>query len=442
MSFRVRLTLIFTIVWGMLVLLAALAAQVGVTRGLFTYVQNSLLHDTEQFAKFYSAGLTGTAPLEGTGNINVSFYDLAGNRFLPREGNPEQVIPKEVILTAGNSPRIYTSLRFIAAYQRVSFGIIALSQDIGYIYALSDQVARSVALSLLFLLPVGVLLIIVTSQLTLRPLQEASRAIQNRGPENLSDVKYPGPPDELGRIVDRVNSLLFAVREARERERAFLAEVSHELRTPLTSLTGYLERLSRNPAEQSALEGAKRTTEHLTRMVGDLLALARGEAERSVNAHIVSLGEVLKQVVQEYPGVSLRLPKEDLEVLGDPDRLMQLARNLISNAVRAAERPQGVRVMAWRENLDPFETLPPTQGTPPEGWAVFAVRDDGPGIDPEILPRLFQRFARGPQGGTGLGLAIARQIAMAHGGKIEVTSKPGDTRFTVYLPLLSDAEED
>ena len=73
---------------------------------------------------------------------------------------------------------------------------------------------------------------------------------------------------------------------------------------------------------------------------------------------------------------------------------------------------------------------------------MFAVRDDGPGIDPEILPRLFQRFARGPQGGTGLGLAIARQIAMAHGGKIEVTSKPGDTRFTVYLPLLAEAEEE
>lgn len=238
MSFRVRLTLIFTIVWGMLVLLAAVAARVGVTRGLFAYVESSLLHDTEQFAKFYTAGLTGTAPLEGTGNINISFYNLAGQRFLPREDNPEQIIPKEVILTAGNSPRIYTGRRFIAAYQRVSFGVIALSQDIGYIYALSDQVARSVALSLVFLLPVGVLLIIVTSQLTLRPLQEASRAIQNRGPENLSDVKYPGPPDELGRIVDRVNSLLSAVREARERERAFLAEVSHELRTPLTSLTG------------------------------------------------------------------------------------------------------------------------------------------------------------------------------------------------------------
>ena len=226
------------------------------------------------------------------------------------------------------------------------------------------------------------------------------------------------PKDEFGRMVEAVNALLQALKEAKERERAFLAEASHELRTPLTVLLGHLDRLGRNPMDLEALRTARATAERMRRLVEDLLALARGEVERNLNLHIVDLGEVAREAALEY-GVAAEA--ESAEVLGDPDRLLQLLRNLVANAVRAAGK-EGVRVRVRRE----------------ADHALLEVEDSGPGIPEDLLPRLFQRFARGPGGGTGLGLAIAHAIAKAHGGEIAVESRPGRTVFRVRLPLLEE----
>ena len=140
--------------------------------------------------------------------------------------------------------------------------------------------------------------------------------------------------------------------------------------------------------------------------------------ERNLNLHIVDLGEVAREAALEH-GVAAEA--ESAEVLGDPDRLLQLLRNLVANAVRAAGK-EGVRVRVRRE----------------ADHALLEVEDSGPGIPEDLLPRLFQRFARGPGGGTGLGLAIAHAIAKAHGGEIAVESRPGRTVFRVRLPLLEE----
>ena len=433
MTFRDRLILTFVLLWIVAVALAVALVYYNLNRSLYARTTQTLLDDLQELAQKYNSGRPFNAGLTDIGGTNVTLY-FSGKP--PPEVSVKDLIPEDYILQATHKLQLYEQgSGYVAAYtllESPAGAVLALSQRTDYIQSLVGDLNRSLIQLLLFLLIPGVALLVVSLNLSLQPLRSATKAIQSRGPENLQPIPYTGPNDELRQTVDRVNTLMAAVRESQNRERAFLAEVSHELRTPLTSLNGYLSRLQRNPNDTQAIEVAQRTAAHLTRLVSDLLSLAKGEAERSVNAHLVNLNTVLKRAVDEYPGVqffpnhttdpgSREVKVERLEILGDPDRLLQLARNLIANAVRhAASGASGVQV----------------RSIPKDGWAMFVVRDNGPGIEPDLLPKLFQRFARGPQGGTGLGLAIAKQITEAHKGEIRVTSQPGDTRFMVRIPLV------
>ncbi len=194
--------------------------------------------------------------------------------------------------------------------------------------------------------------------------------------------------------------------------------LAHELRTPLTVLLGHLARLERNPQDLEGLRTARATAERMRRLVGDLLDLARGEVGFGMDPHILDLKALALEAAREQ-GVACE--GEEAEVLGDPDRLLQMLRNLIANAVRAAGK-EGVRVSVRKA----------------KPWALLEVEDRGPGIPQDLLPHLFQRFRRGPGGGAGLGLAVAQAIARTHGGEITVESAPGRTVFQVRLPLLEE----
>ncbi len=416
MRYVTRLTLIFGAIWALLLALSFGAAFFSLRAGLETHVLHLLKEDAASLAKLYDSGTTGKLP--ATGGTYISIYDFSGEPLVLDE--PDHRIPAEVITTADQKePRVYRTPSFAAAYITTSVGVLAVSQDLTFISRLTRNMARTATLAFLLTLPLGWLLVRFGVRWASRPLREAAEAVAARRGADLSPIPYEGPDDELGQIISRFNDLLAELRRSRERERVFLAEVSHELRTPLTVLMGHLERLRKNPADEGALAAAERTARHLTRLVGDLLALARGEAERNVNPHIVDLAELAGNVAAGFPGVTFAA-RSHPEVLGDPDRLVQMLRNLVANAVRAAGRPEGVRVVVGDN----------------DECAWVEVQDDGPGIDPEVLPHLFERFARGPEGGTGLGLAIAKQIAEAHEGRIVVSSEPGRTVFRVELPGL------
>jgi len=415
MRYVTRLTLIFGAIWALLLALSFGAAFFSLRVGLETHVLHLLKEDAASLAKLYDSGTTGKLP--ATGGTYISVYDFSGEPLVLDE--PDHRIPAPVLTAADQEePRVYRTPSFAAAYIATSVGVLAVSQDLTFISRLTRNMARTATLAFLLALPLGWLLVRFGVRWASRPLREAAEAVAARRGADLSPIPYVGPDDELGQIIARFNDLLAELRRSRERERVFLAEVSHELRTPLTVLMGQLERLRKNPADANALAAAERTARHLTRLVGDLLALARGEAERNVNPHIVDLAELAGNVAAGFPGVAFAA-RSHPEVLGDPDRLVQMLRNLVANAVRAAGRPEGVRVVV---------------GNGENAWVE--VQDDGPGIDPEVLPHLFERFARGPEGGTGLGLAIAKQIAEAHEGRITVSSEPGRTVFRVELPGL------
>jgi two-component system OmpR family sensor kinase len=245
----------------------------------------------------------------------------------------------------------------------------------------------------------------------------------------------------LNRLLEHVAEALAARQESENRVRRFVADASHELRTPLASIRGYSE-LTRRAALTEAAEHP---------LPGDLTtALARIESE---SIRMTALVEELLLLARLDEGTELRLESVDLAALasdavadarvggpdhdwrweapgpvtvtGDPARLYQAIANLLANA--RVHTPAGTTVV----------TTVATDGD----RAVVEVSDDGPGIPPELLPDLFERFARGDgsrsraAGSTGLGLAIVKAIVEAHGGETTVTSEPGRTRFSIVLPL-------
>jgi two-component system OmpR family sensor kinase len=248
----------------------------------------------------------------------------------------------------------------------------------------------------------------------------------------------PAVRDEVGQLVTTLNEMLDRLQRLFQGQQRFIADVSHELRTPLAAIRGNLEVLARGAQSDptllsESLEDIGREVTRLTRMVTDLLVLARAEAGMHLERRPVELDLLLLDTYREARhlarGVQVQLAGEDqAQVLGDADRLKQLLLNLVDNALKYTPAGGAVSLSLCRR----------------EAWACLSVRDTGAGISPEELPHIFDRYYRGltgrRRGGMGLGLSIARWVAEEHGGRIEVESAPGQgTAFTVWLPLLEEA---
>ena len=242
--------------------------------------------------------------------------------------------------------------------------------------------------------------------------------------------------DELGQLALTFNEMLESLDEAYKTQQRFIADASHELRAPLTTIIGNLDLLERAPdmdeAERGeALRFVREEAGRMSRLVSDLLVLARADAGQALKKQPVELDRVLMDVLGENQ-VRVRDRKllveelAEVRVSGDPDRLKQLLLILVDNAIRYTPAGGEIRLGLRIERDE----------------AVVRVADTGIGIESEDLPHVFDRFFRAnkarsrDQGGSGLGLSIARWIAEQHGGSITAQSKPGQgSIFTVRLPL-------
>jgi signal transduction histidine kinase len=230
---------------------------------------------------------------------------------------------------------------------------------------------------------------------------------------------------------------LVPIRDAMRRQREFAADASHELRTPLAIVSGSIDHLRRNrdrPVAEvgAALDDIDAGTKRLTALVDDLLVLARTDSGAiELDRAPTDLGELALDAVGELASVAraadveIRIDAEPVSFSGDVDRLRQLVVILVDNAIRHASAAGGRSVQVSVNGV--------------EDSAVLIVDDDGRGLRPEDLPRVFDRFWRAPDappGGTGLGLAIARWIVERHGGTIAAVNRPsGGARFEVRLPI-------
>ncbi|NOZ49135.1 MAG: heavy metal sensor histidine kinase [Chloroflexi bacterium] len=274
----------------------------------------------------------------------------------------------------------------------------------------------------------------------LAPIERIRRQAAAIGAENLGKrLNLDLPDDEVGRLARTFDQMLARLDESFQRQRRFTADASHELRTPLAVIRGevdvVLER-NRSPQEyRETLQSVGTEAERMSRLVANLLLLTRGDnAELTLDYHPLDVADMLRVLVEQMQPraeaadviVRLDLP-EPLLIQADSDRLLQLFVNLLDNAfVYAPHGELSVRGWHMQEVIE------------------ISVTDTGPGIHPEHLSHLFERFYRlekarsRTSGGSGLGLAIAQEIARAHGGDITVDSTPGKgTTFRVRLPILT-----
>jgi two-component system, OmpR family, sensor kinase len=318
-------------------------------------------------------------------------------------------------------------------------------------------------------------------QVSLRPLRRvaATATRVTELPLDSGEVTLPaGVPDtdprtEVGRVGAAFNRMLFHVEKALGRRaasearlRRFAADASHELRTPLSAIRGYAELALRHPGPvpedvTHALGRVQSESARMTVLVDDLLLLARLDAGRPLEREPVDLSRLVIETTSDARVArgdhrwQLDLPDEPVLVPGDEHRLHQVMANLLSNAGK--HTPAGSTVsVALALGATVTGTGTTTAGTAavqrgimPSGPRVeLSITDDGPGIPPELLPELFERFTRGDTGrarevnaagkSTGLGLAIVDAVVAAHDGCIAVTSRPGMTRFAILLPLLPE----
>lgn len=289
----------------------------------------------------------------------------------------------------------------------------------------------------------------------LRPVKEITRTAREIGETDLSRRIALGTQDELGQLADTFDQMLTRLQAAFDRQRQFTADASHELRTPLTIVNLEASRALESPRSATeysrALHVIQAENDFMSRLVNNLLTLSRMDAgQTTLEKERVDLSDVALEVAERMQPLaasrSLDLRTGELPealVLGDRQYLIQMLSNLVENAIKyAGTTGSSICLDVGRD--------------PASNVGRVRVQDDGPGIPPEDLPHIFDRFFqvdrvrshdRGDAGqaaasseaavGSGLGLSIVQWIARAHGGEVRVASEPGKgTTFEVSLPLI------
>ena len=402
---------------------------IGVTGGLIVY-RNALV-EADAFFDYHlrqTALILRDEPVEysvaaqlpandAAYDFVVQVWTLDGVRvYLSR---PHSVLPN--VTTLGFSSVTTSEGRWRVYGAQAMTKVIQVAQPM----RVREQQAVDLALKTLrpfaLLLPVLGFLIWIAVGSALQPLQRLTTLVKARRVDALDPLPDERLPDEVRPLVGALNDLLVRLGVALNRERAFMADAAHELRTPLTALHLQMEMLSRaaNEAERDdAMEKLSAGMQRAIRLVEQMLSLARQEPRAEPVRVSVPLADIAREVVAELVpladakqidlGISNSQPAT---VLGDPDALRTLTRNLVDNAVRYTRA--GGRVDVSVENGAPGEQ------------AILKVVDNGPGIPPEERSRVLDRFYRRPgtsPPGSGLGMAIVKAIADAHDAALELDS--------------------
>jgi signal transduction histidine kinase len=330
---------------------------------------------------------------------------------------------------------------------RVTTGFVQYGRSIAHVESAIDRLWLFIAAGILGGTLLASLAGVAIASRAMRPisaLTATARQITATGDPSghMPDPQVEDEVGELARTLEQMLRSLDAARAEREaamkKQREFVADASHELRTPLTSVLANLELLQaslRTPSQaedRSMVDSALRSSKRMSRLVADLLLLARADAGRAGKHGPCDLAEIAGNAAVELAPLlgdrELEIDNERaLPVTGNPDELHRMVLNLLDNATR--HTPPGSRIELHVRQVG--------------DEAVVEVADDGPGIPPRLREQIFDRFVRGEGPadvavgqGSGLGLAIVRAVATSHGGVVEVgESAGGGAQFRVRLPL-------
>ena len=291
-----------------------------------------------------------------------------------------------------------------------------------------DRVIRVGALVLGSILLISSAVAWVAAGEVLRPLRLLSQTARSISESDLTGRIPVESDDEIAVLAETFNEMLDRLEDAFATQRRFADDAGHELRTPITVIRGQLELLGNDPVErEETIRMVTGELDRMSRIVEDLLILAKAEQPDFIRVHPIDLAEFVDEMAVKASALSPRpvlvAARDHAVVHGDRERLTQAVMNLARNAVEHTPETAEVALGA-RAN---------------ETWTRIWVSDNGPGIPESDRKRLFERFARGQvgqrrTGGAGLGLSIVKSIAEGHGGTVEVESGSGGTTFTVIIP--------
>ncbi|HEV8103226.1 MAG TPA: HAMP domain-containing sensor histidine kinase [Gaiellaceae bacterium] len=422
MSFRARIALLTAVAIAVAVATSSLAVWVIAKHELISQVDQTLYTQANAPGPFGGSALNVTVHADG---------DVSG----PLQGSVPYT--SQAAAVAGGAPAYYTSTTIKVTGQTYHVrelvqsdghgGVVMAVQPLGA----TDKALNRIRFWILLIGGIGIALAAGLAALVataaLRPVRRLTAAAENvAATGRLTErVAVPGT-DELGRLALRFNEMLAALERSVGAQRRLVADASHELRTPLTAVRTNVDLLREGKLPEGearhALDEASVELDALTRLVSDLVELARGE-ERQLRLEDIQLDDLVASVVERAqaraPQVRFVTALSPTLVQADPVLLERAVSNLLDNAVKYS--PDGA----------------PIEVTVRGGEVVVA--DHGPGIAEVDLPRVFDRFYRAATArskpGAGLGLAIVREAAEAHGGTASAESSASGARFKLALPL-------
>lgn len=455
MLLRLRLTLLYSLLMGGVLLVFGAAAFSLVDVVLISQVDDKLTTTAEEFIEISSLNdlkkvKFGSMPADmevdvhaqvwGLDNVLQDSYGVLGQGDVPFDTLTGRVDrPRFREANAGSRPLRVLTVPLKQGNNQVAVLQVAIPLD-------SIEIARTYLVYVLLVTWVyGVVIVGVvtwfTLGVTLAPMKNIVETAEhiNRADDLSRRIPHQGlNDDEIGSLVNTFNQTLERLEGLFTSQQRFLADVSHELRTPLTVIKGNVDLIRRmKQFDEESLVSIDQEAGRLTRLVGGLLMLAQAESGKlPLTFRPVELDILITEVFQEMRVISgnkvrVHLNEIDqMQVNGDRDRLKQVLINLVGNAIQYTPQDGDVYLSVAKV----------------ADQARIICRDTGPGIPAEDLPHIFERFyraeksrTRGKATGFGLGLSITKWIVDHHGGRIEVDSKEGQgTTFAIWLPLLND----
>lgn len=440
-SLASRVILLTTMAVCLAVALVALAAFLTMRLQMQSTMDDSLLNRARQAARLdvlsdITRGNSIPSWMLGAADVRIIYVPVNEQPVTVDRGPPLQLGAPEYDVASGASPQ---SIRTVAA-EGVRYRVAAVPNGDGVALVLAqsltpqEKVLRRLGAVMLFFGIAGVLGAGAAGWLVarngLRPVRRLTAAVEEIAhTERLDPLPIEGD-DEVARLGSAFNQMLAALAASRDRQRRLVADAGHELRTPLTSLRTNLELLAQADttgglppgARAELLSDVRAQIEELSTLVGDLIELARDEPL----AHTVDefdLAEVLSAAVarvrRRAPGVRFEVTAEPWWVVGESGAVERAVTNLLDNAAKWGP-PDGT-VFAELED------------------GTLTVDDEGPGIAPDDLPHVFDRFYRSQESrgmpGSGLGLSIVRQVVERHSGQVHASDAPdGGARMVMWLP--------
>jgi signal transduction histidine kinase len=436
--------------FGMLTRLSAEldARLVAEVEGYSTAVDDSLLaEDLNEATRVYLSARSGGGG--STAVLVVSFTDgrVLSNSDIPLESAGADISYFEDEDEAtGLTTLTLDEERWRVAYSAITdesgerIGLFAAGLPLVDVGAIAGDVAWTLFVSGMVVVVIGSFASGFVARTSLRPLREVASQTARIGESDLDvRVEDDGRTDEIGTMVDSLNSLLDRLESAMNDQRSFVSDASHELRTPLAIIKGHVE-LSGDPRfdEKTRRESLAIVNDEIGRMqrlVEDLLTLSRLESGVAREHQPLDVGLIANEAVHKARGLGTQdirySCQGDAWVLGDPDKLLQVLLNILTNAMRHSPDGSLIEVACRRRDDADVPSV------------AITIDDQGEGIPPEDLGHVFDRFhrSRGQRAedgdGSGLGLAIAARIVEAHGGTIGAQNLEGaGARFAILLPAV------